>query len=89
MIRTQCDHIHLKLLPLERYIGVDRKDPIRFYRLPVIGRFRDLLSIPIGFRQLPYWRRLTSSTQTSLLSSFFSMRLPFKWIAECKPHCSK
>ncbi len=38
MIRTQCDHIHLKLLPLERYIGVDRKDPIRFYRLPVIGR---------------------------------------------------
>ena len=30
--------IRLKLLPLERYIGVDRKDPIRFYRLPVIGR---------------------------------------------------
>ncbi len=35
---TRLKHIRLKLLPLERYIGVDRKDPIRFYRLPVIGR---------------------------------------------------
>jgi len=30
--------IHLQLLPLERYVGVDEKDPIKFYRLPVIGR---------------------------------------------------
>ena len=30
--------IRLKLLPLNRYLGVDRKDPIRFYKLPVIGR---------------------------------------------------
>lgn len=38
MPETRHKHIRLKLLPLERYIGVDRKDPIRFYRLPVIGR---------------------------------------------------
>ncbi len=38
MSDTRNKHIRLKLLPLERYIGVDRKDPIRFYRLPVIGR---------------------------------------------------
>jgi len=30
--------IRLQLLPLERYVGVDEKDPIKFYRLPVIGR---------------------------------------------------
>ena len=30
--------IRLQLLPLRRYIGVDEKDPIKFYRLPVIGR---------------------------------------------------
>ena len=28
----------LQLLPIERYVGVDEKDPIKFYRLPVIGR---------------------------------------------------
>ena len=38
MNKEQHKRIRLKLLPLERYIGVDRKDPIRFYRLPVIGR---------------------------------------------------
>lgn len=38
MPETPSKPIRLKLLPLERYIGVDRKDPIRFYRLPVIGR---------------------------------------------------
>ena len=38
MSDTRNKHIRLKLLPLNRYIGVDRKDPIRFYRLPVIGR---------------------------------------------------
>jgi len=30
--------IRLQLLPLQRYVGVDEKDPIKFYRLPVIGR---------------------------------------------------
>jgi len=30
--------IRLQLLPLNRYVGVDEKDPIKFYRLPVIGR---------------------------------------------------
>jgi ubiquinone/menaquinone biosynthesis C-methylase UbiE len=38
MNKEQHKRFRLKLLPLERYIGVDRKDPIRFYRLPVIGR---------------------------------------------------
>ena len=38
MPENQKKPIRLKLLPLYRYIGVDRKDPIRFYRLPVIGR---------------------------------------------------
>ncbi len=28
----------LQLLPIERYVGVDEKDPIKFYHLPVIGR---------------------------------------------------
>ncbi|MEL7646249.1 MAG: class I SAM-dependent methyltransferase [Anaerolineaceae bacterium] len=37
MPENQKKPIRLKLLPLYRYIGVDRKDPIRFYRLPVIG----------------------------------------------------
>ena len=32
------EQIRLQLLPLERYVGVDEKDPIKFYRLPVIGR---------------------------------------------------
>ncbi|HVN53272.1 MAG TPA: class I SAM-dependent methyltransferase, partial [Anaerolineaceae bacterium] len=32
------DTPRLILLPLSEYLGVDRKDPIRFYRLPVIGR---------------------------------------------------
>jgi len=35
---THQKRIRLKLLPLNRYLGVDRKDPIRFYKLPVIGR---------------------------------------------------
>jgi len=35
---THQKRIRLKLLPLDRYLGVDRKDPIRFYKLPVIGR---------------------------------------------------
>ena len=30
--------IRLQLLPLRRYVGVDEKDPIKFYRLPIIGR---------------------------------------------------
>ena len=30
--------IRLQLLPLQRYVGVDEKDPIKFYRLPIIGR---------------------------------------------------
>ncbi len=32
------EQIRLQLLPLERYVGVDEKDPIKFYRLPIIGR---------------------------------------------------
>jgi SAM-dependent methyltransferase len=38
MTETRHKQIHLKLLPLDRYIGVDRKDPIRLYKLPVIGQ---------------------------------------------------
>jgi ubiquinone/menaquinone biosynthesis C-methylase UbiE len=30
--------VHLKLLPLSEYAGVDEKDPIKFYNLPVVGR---------------------------------------------------
>jgi ubiquinone/menaquinone biosynthesis C-methylase UbiE len=30
--------IRLQLLPLQRYVGIDEKDPIKFYRLPIIGR---------------------------------------------------
>jgi ubiquinone/menaquinone biosynthesis C-methylase UbiE len=30
--------IRLHLLSIQRYVGVDEKDPIKFYRLPVIGR---------------------------------------------------
>jgi ubiquinone/menaquinone biosynthesis C-methylase UbiE len=29
---------HLELLPISDYIGVDEKDPIKFYNLPIIGR---------------------------------------------------
>jgi len=32
------EQIRLQLLPLERYVGVDEKDPIKFYHLPIIGR---------------------------------------------------
>jgi len=32
------EQIRLQVLPLERYVGVDEKDPIKFYRLPIIGR---------------------------------------------------
>jgi len=32
----------LDLLPLSEYLGVDKKDPIRFYNLPVIGRMYQL-----------------------------------------------
>ena len=38
MPKSQHKRIRLKLLPLKQYLGVDRKDPIRFYRLPIIGR---------------------------------------------------
>ncbi len=30
-------HVQLRMLPLQEYTGVNRHDPIRFYRLPVIG----------------------------------------------------
>ena len=32
------EQIRLQLLPLERYVGADEKDPIKFYHLPIIGR---------------------------------------------------
>ena len=38
MPKPRHTRIRLKLLPLKQYLGVDRKDPIRFYRLPIIGR---------------------------------------------------
>jgi len=38
MPKPRHKRIRLKLLPLKQYLGVDRKDPIRFYRLPIIGR---------------------------------------------------
>jgi hypothetical protein len=28
----------LQLLPLDQYVGVNRADPIRFYRWPIVGR---------------------------------------------------
>ncbi len=31
-------NVQLKLLPISEYIGVDKKDPIKFYDLPVIGK---------------------------------------------------
>jgi len=37
-MKSPKEQIRLQLLPLERYVGVDEKDPIKFYRLPVIGR---------------------------------------------------
>ena len=78
MIRTQCDHIHLKLLPLNRYIGVDRKDPIRFYRLPVIGRL--------------YQRRIELCLEQlqggdSILEIGFGSGVSFPNLAEMYRHC--
>ncbi len=32
------EQIRLQLLPLRHYVGVDEKDPIKFYHLPIIGR---------------------------------------------------
>jgi SAM-dependent methyltransferase len=34
-----CSVVKLKLLPYHEYIGVDRKDPIRFYYWPLLGKF--------------------------------------------------
>ena len=43
--------IRLQLLPLRCYVGVDEKDPIKFYRLPVIGRMYQR-RIELCFEQL-------------------------------------
>jgi ubiquinone/menaquinone biosynthesis C-methylase UbiE len=32
-----ADRVQLRMLPLQEYTGVNRHDPIRFYRLPIIG----------------------------------------------------
>ncbi|NTU75719.1 MAG: class I SAM-dependent methyltransferase [Anaerolineaceae bacterium] len=38
MSEIKQNKVHLDLLPLSEYAGVDEKDPIKFYNLPVIGR---------------------------------------------------
>ena len=45
--------IRLQLLPLQRYVGVDEKDPIKFYRLPVIGRMYQQRMVDLGPAPLP------------------------------------
>lgn len=38
MSKITGNEVHLELLPLSEYVGVNEKDPIKFYNLPIIGR---------------------------------------------------
>jgi SAM-dependent methyltransferase len=77
MNKEQHKRIRLKLLPLERYIGVDRKDPIRFYRLPVIGRLYQR-RIELSLEQL--------SGGDSILEIGFGSGVSFPNLAEMYRH---